>query len=909
MMAYLRQLGTLGLGLALAVQASADGRFSGGACISQGSWLQAALNQTDIVSNAINTLRKDPNCTALITAVEQAPKYAGKNGGPEVSDAETTSYANTYRELKAISDYLKPSRLGNGMGNQAFRDIVFHVVFNKSYDSIKDIHNQTDLSKLTDAQKEDIKNVSLRLKSFLKKSQDVANMTMSTSKVILSALPASEMCMHNNPSTTAAIFGAIAHSTAALMTGGHVNGVGEMVGSLMQYTREMKYIKSLAPLELARFQASVSCLVESTSESYCSIQDAEDSLDFLKEGHELTQKKQKVSDIIANAGKDPIANPVGGLMIFTRDVPVMQAWMQKILFGINPKLSIEAQMKNTYWDSYTNFLKANNSLLGGFQDKEQFYIENTTGKDYNTKIGQVKKIYNEVIGHTGSGSKFPVGGADEWNFFTNAMQAEMIHFYLLGYEVMPPEFLEIQRNISGFSNQFEAWWNRMQSERTGAFANPDDMIGLIRNRLASLMDKAQIEANGFFAKRLVVDPQNLLSEAMTIKGPGVGGVTPLQAFTNLKTYYGNLAQKLRASSQKLMASNDADTQLRGEQLQAQIPMLENSIARIDKIIGALKSIAKFKSNDIHSAKTQSEEVMGIIYEAAYMLVARDSFFGTRMQTALQADLSDTLWRREGLTDRQLEYFLAIAPDIVAKLAGFYSSNPVNQRTDVSSAKMIHLANLKSVEQLFAKVVFSQILTLDCQLYGGKFCTYKDKEIDPAGAQASSGWFSGALDVAQVNKDLAGEIEKMKSPAAASGPADCRVGAVTEANKNLKPCWPKTPSDHKTISDARARQMYLPTEDSRSHEHLRAKLCIQALAFESRAQFKSICAGARLVSEFSDSKDAFKLNMDFNEQLVSISQSSEARKIDAARSEGVCSFRSYLRKNHVYYMYREYLKAD
>jgi len=40
-------------------------------------------------------------------------------------------------------------------------------------------------------------------------------------------------------------------------------------------------------------------------------------------------------------------------------------------------------------------------------------------------------------------------------------------------------------------------------------------------------------------------------------------------------------------------------------------------------------------------------------------------------------------------------------------------------------------------------------------------------------------------------------------------------------------------------------------------------------------------------------------------VAKVSQSASAGHIDRARGAGVCALRSYLRKNHVYLMYRDY----
>ena len=349
----------------LSQSVSSAARFTGGLCISQGNWLQAALQQSDIITETINQLKNDEACKPLIEALRNSPKFEAG----QVQDEETSSYANLNSELQALSTYMKPNSAQLGMNQEKFQDIVFHTVFNKSYQSIRDVQNSSELSKMTDVQKFEISNVSLRLKAFLKKSKDVANMTMAQASGILSALPTTELCLHNKPSVAAALFGALAHSAASLTTGGEINGVGKFVGDLLEFQRNMSYMKALKPLELERFHNSVSCLVESTSEAYCSIQDAEATLDLFKEYNLSEQQRNVLNKVIVNSEQDLVASPLAGLVLMMRDVPTIQAWMQKVLFGINPKISAEATMKNDYWGSYVSFIQSINSLMADFNDK------------------------------------------------------------------------------------------------------------------------------------------------------------------------------------------------------------------------------------------------------------------------------------------------------------------------------------------------------------------------------------------------------------------------------------------------------------------------------------------------------------------------------------------------------------
>lgn len=837
--------------LMMLVSGSAQGaaRFSGGLCASQGTWLQSALQQSELVTSAINALKNDPSCKALVTAVEGSPKFDMATR-QAVQGGALTSYANFNRELSALSDYMKPERLklDGAMPNKDFQNLIYNVVFNKSYDAIKNIQAEPDMQKLTDLQRGAVQDVGLRMQAFMARSEEIANMTMATAQNIVRALPESKLCLDNKPSEAVAVFSSVVHASASLLSGGRVNGVGEFLASLMNYSREMKYVSKLVPLERARFEASISCLVESTSEAYCSLQDAEDALDFMKGVDSDATRKAQTKLILANDEADPVANPLGGLIILMRDVPTIQAWMQKVLFGIDPRLSIEAKMKNDYWQGFLGFIQSLNSLQADFRDKEKLYAEGSANKDKFAKLAQLKEIHDNIIGNLGGG-----GSSISINFYTRTRSIDQIRFYLIGLDSLPPTFVS--------PKIFDDFWNEYTNADTNGFNDPDKVLQTMKSRLWSLMDQAKSEANAFFAQRMVVDPQNLVTEAM--KGPGV---SPYQGFHHLRIYYSNVAKKLAAGAKAL--ENDPTQKVRRRLMLAQIPMLRDSARRLEKIIEALDNIASIPEDaDEQKMIDANREVMNIIYDTANMLVSRDSFFGTRMQTALQADLSDTLWSNRNLTDRQSQMLYSVGGDIVLRLANFFGNDPVLQRTDLSQAKVIHIANLKSVEGLFAKNLFHQIIDLHCQLYGGVACSYTGSELDP-------------VRDAQVIKMINENIQKGKD------------------GKGLAWIW--------------TQKWYKPTEDSFAHQQLLAKLCMQTLAFESRDAFSTLCQNAKMISEFSESSARPDLDLDYKTalgQIKAVSAMTTPGRIDRARGQAVCSLRSYIRKNHIFQMYKDFMGSS
>ncbi|MGZ3662120.1 MAG: hypothetical protein ACXVCK_18615, partial [Bdellovibrionota bacterium] len=85
-------------------QADSAAQISGGVCASQGNWLQAALEQSNVVVNAINTLKDDPNCKALSSALDKLPQAQGlEKMAQENSQGDAQSFAAYFRELQTVS--------------------------------------------------------------------------------------------------------------------------------------------------------------------------------------------------------------------------------------------------------------------------------------------------------------------------------------------------------------------------------------------------------------------------------------------------------------------------------------------------------------------------------------------------------------------------------------------------------------------------------------------------------------------------------------------------------------------------------------------------------------------------------------------------------------------------------------
>lgn len=838
---------TCGLILIMSHTTFAAPRFSGGLCQSQGNWVKTALESSESVTNALMALKDDPACKALIDAVQRSPQIdATTRDG--AGTAEVDSYVNVNQELAAISSFLKAPT--NGVDQNIFQQLVYQVAFNKSFNVIKTIKEDAKYASmnLTDSQAQDVQMVGDRIKSFLNRSAEVAKVSMATTTNILQALPQSQTCLHNRPEESSVIFSSLVGTAASLLSSGRMNGVPEFISSLMTYSREMSYIKFLTPIEQERFNTTVSCLIESTSETYCSMVDAEQALNVISDENH----KMLVKETVKNQNLDAVANPLAGMIILIREMPVIQNWSQKVLFGIEPRLAVEAQMKNNYWQGFVGFLTSVNTLKATFRDKEQIYLQYQGNLDNPAKLSQIKGILDSVISVVAPQFSRTEEGI---NFYTQAIPPERIPFFLIGKDQLPADFNERMKT-------FDTFYTNWTNDGSNGFNDPDALLETVKARLWILMDKAQTSANTFFASRMIVDSQNLVAEAM--KGPGV---SPYVAFVNTRKYLQNLSTKLRQGVQYM--NQDPELHLQANALKTQISLIQDSVNRLTRIINGLDKIAADSAGtDTKANASANQEVMNIIYDTANMMVSRDSFFATRLQTLVQADLSDTLIRNKTISEYQKSLLYSLGRDILTRLSEYFGGDPVSQRLDVSQAKNIQIANLQSVEGLFAKVVFSQLVDLTCKLEGGYSCYFNTRKnrFDPAGSNPEIISFNESIKKGRANKGLAFKYYNWLNPA---------------------------------------------TENSESYNTIRAKLCIQSLAFESREKFATLCQGQVLKSDFKANK-SLSLDLSYDQELSAIRSKKSTNgttDFEAARVAGVCSFRTYLRRNTVYRMYNDFLNAD
>ena len=113
---------------------------------------------------------------------------------------------------------------------------------------------------------------------------------------------------------------------------------------------------------------SMSCLMEITSESYCSARDG--SMLYQEMNKQMRQDAlEKLKS--ARAGQDP-SSPLAGYYILTQQLPMITNWLQKVQIGVDPKLLTDAGQQTKTLDKVNMFFTSVKRLQGLYNENVTF---------------------------------------------------------------------------------------------------------------------------------------------------------------------------------------------------------------------------------------------------------------------------------------------------------------------------------------------------------------------------------------------------------------------------------------------------------------------------------------------------------------------------------------------------------
>lgn len=806
----------------------------GGSCVSKGTWVTQAQQASQDLQRAISQLRDHTGCESLLRVLENNPVEATtpalqdkKDGGLQDLNALTSTAINN-----------------NGSG------MIINTLFGKTLDNV---YNRIEYYRENP------------------ESTDTAQYGLNLLNGFISEIPNHQRCLYNAPNTLQTIMTS-AIRLASSYTGGDVlalNGVNQTLSNLIGVFRERQFANALTRIDNSEFFNSLSCIVESVTESYCSAVDAKEMIDYLKQNEQGLTREEN--------------NPFEGYLVLTRDTDIVSRWLLKVMFGVEPRLLQDAQYKNTILDNVTEFLQDVNNLKA---QMNTFEIDMAAQSGVN---GKKTFILNTVINTIQQTllDGFNRQSRGDVNFFTwVGITPELMPYYLIGRDILPAEAVTSAQNPTPMRFeeyvQFMGTGNREDRQWLREFDDPEALFEIIRAQVNNLIDMAEVQARSYFRKRFIIDIPNLTTEAITDTR-----VTVKQALINVRRYLRRVYDIYR---QKTL---EDDSQLDIEILSftaKTIASIDTIIAAFDQLQSLIRQVIDIQNRfepddprieeeierlaDSEEISTQYDVIIDTVYDEFNILLQRDTFLQTRVETMVKFEYADKVRNMEDLDEFQKYAFVLAGQEVIsATLNTSYTTNPLEIEQQLNSAMIVHENNLRALEELFSDSYVGVIRHLKGAAAGERFHTIRDFLTDSL--NPTLGLYEPIAYALFYPERYFFENFSYRKP------------------QFLDDFWG-------------------------SSEQFANRLCIQSLAFKNKAKFAHFCMGSNLLTPNKNAVlDGIPLEERYDRLMLNYIRYLRAyvndrnnelalrRVMRIQNRDHVCGFRNMLRRNHVYNLLREF----
>lgn len=869
----------LGLIWAIGVVAQADEakdfnpyRF-GGACGSQGSWTQQALQRTAQLRAVISDLRDDPNCTALKTQMQNS--LAGVAASLETLNTESDAAQSASQlpaEIGALRTFLA--------GNQEFRGPVIHQMFSKMVQKATveepEIFGPPTERVWKDRQNDDRAS---RIMSLGRRSRLASSTGLRLFNETIDVFPRATECLGKNQNVAGQMLASSVQILAAFVSAGQGtegNQLAQTISKLASYSREGVYAKALRQLKENEFMASLSCLLELTSENYCATRDARLLFDEMIRNNEIVQGDHGEPRLkgIDSASVEQ-GNALQGYYVLTQNMPVINEWLQMIQLGAEPRLKTDSAQKNDPIDQMSKFQQAINDIRASVNTNLETIRSYAPEEKTLAVVNMANELYNKVLGSNGAVRIGRGGGGDgSPNFFTLTIGETDMLFYLLGIPT-PPAVTA----TTGGQQQDPTSWLLANYKTLPQFNDPDGVAKTLSLNLNRLVERANISAITYYNKWLIFDKVLITNRALI----GVN-YNVKESLLRVRAYLLQFEDKVKRLSQDpSLIPHAVDTRLRVETVLRKFAELEQ--------FGQQVSEGKVNRDIVQGKmKELSEKLVETTFEQFYVMLGKSGWLQSRMSDFVVLDYQMMQRAGIGLNSQINEIYAASGRVLVDQVIRSAEGNPAGLMTDLSMALRLGKGNLEAMETGLAESYLDQIAVLEHIARGYKGANgttmWTMKHPESLNANPLRDEIPGQNAV-QNNVVVRGAIGFWRSYLGSFGD----VGRLYSQGNEY---W-STPLRHLS-----------PDDEFGSAKILKAQYCVQTLAFARLSPFWELCKATELQSPFAaakidvDASKAFaaKYNMKYFEKAW---EDLKDKGPEVNYSKRICAFRDFNRRNLVLYL--------
>lgn len=856
-------------GFSLSFNALADSAATGystyhfaGQCGTQGSWTAAALEQTGALRNYITKVKDDPNCKVLgttiqntLTQVEQELSTMKSAGAPEVARS------NLPAEIGALSDFAHSTTEN--------RPEVLQVLTKKLVEQSV-VSNQGGGHDNPDASIQEL--AALRQRA---SRAGVAGLTMLNGT--LDSLPKVQECLADNNAFGHFLAGTIKLVGAFASSNQDPSGtaLATAVSKITNYAREAKYEKALAKLGQNEFMAALACLLEVTSESYCTARDGKIVFDDMMsrsqvvagEDGKLVLQTKDVSPGTDGGDRD---HPLEGYYVLTQNVPQITNWLQTIQIGVEPRMPTDSIQKGNVLMEITQYYTSVFNLQGTYNSGL------ATLKEYKNLAEKQNQVLNMVLDLAALMTDH--GRGNMQNFFTIAYQDIAIPFMLLGMDI-PDAVKGTQVSGSGYQQTPAAYLKANYLSMT-MFQTPDVLADTIKVNMDRIINLADASALAYYNKWFVIDKVAIVDRAI------VGHLYNVrESLIEVRSYLNRLADRI----QKF----DGD--------QIMLVGVRDTITRTDKVLATFDALDQYahgltnlSNTDAVSGETLrlSEELIREVYEQYFVMLAKSGFLANRMSDFVQYDFN--LMQRSGvdLTPYLEEVYLATGRSMVNNILSMSAGSPANVNQDLAMALRVNKGNIEAIETALGTSYLYQVGFLQHIVLGYRHLSpaSMDFVLNRYGKtfpiDAVPGNFNNPLWL--FTESVSGELFSIPNIVT---PVQ-EIANLVGLGDSLGAIPPQTLS---------------PDDEFHSAERIKDQLCIQTLAFNNLNPFWRLCKTAELKSPFPYPTPDLRSNLpnplagtlDVKYKEKAWEHYDDNRELN--HSLRICGLRDFNRKNLVLYL--------
>ncbi len=844
----------------------------GGSCASNGYWTNTVLQQAQAIEKTIEDLASDPNCKVMHDSLMK--HLSGIESQFSTQNAADSGAVGSLSSTNAQLTQMSSSLLSGG---SFINKILANTILQKQVD--KTSLMKTALNIMSDG------------------SFDVAQRTSKSVAVGLSlfdsmadAMGNSPRCLSRRGQEGSQILASSIYMLAAFAEGGQsLSGarLAESISRLSRLVQDRKFATALSRIDNTFLQNSMTCLMEVTAESYCSMRD---NIELLHLGMQTLGTHPILSDPLTSQAIAPdsakntlgtaplvrtiVQNPYAGINILSRHLPNVTTYLQKVILGNDPNNEYEAQQKNDVMGDVNTFNTTSNNIKGVFYRIAQTVrTQESLSGQQQTVVLLLDQIMNLI----------KEANFQKINFFTTAHPAMEWPFILMG---MPRETwpVEVISGKNGLQPVLWVTWVRGQISVNNLpiFQNPKDLLTVIERNLLHLLEESNDVATKYNRDWFLADKSQLIDEMFT--DPQVPVVDSLQA---IDTYLAQMQQRVVTLHGRAEILNSlSDTRL-----------------RIRNVLQAVKNYGETKSSgDPNDLKTAAGETLSTIYKSFNVLLSRTSFLSSRVTTYVKYDYKLMVDSGLDMSDYQRSLVTALGQGVLIDMQTLFNKGPEQSIVDLQQATSYVQTSLGTLEQVFIDEFIRQTamvrLASEDRLQN-QYEVFRDSNGRLALDSTPQSLQVQPTDSAQVR---------------ASKEALLRLDMALDPVTNVRTLWNMMAHGVRYPSLVRfwnsVNRAQAPDTEYGASKKVLQKMCIQSLQFNNWRNLSSICSGVTLGSVFEWTGGLTTAEKNFvttsydqvgNQYLKSSYRNEDERRkaIGLNYSNRVCALRNHFRNNYIY----------